>query len=161
MIHMQPEILEFLKAERVGVLTVLINDNQPHGATVHFACNCDPENSVFYFQTFKDSVKAQAFIHGNKCKSSFVIGTDEQEMQTMQLDGVVELLDHHDTQECVKHYFRKFPEKIERAKDQRAVYFIFKPTWWRYSHFKRQGGKLIVASDNSSHTTRSYLGEKA
>jgi uncharacterized protein YhbP (UPF0306 family) len=142
---MNPEITTYLKSQRVGVISVLMPDGKPHGATVHFAYSEEP--FTFYFQTFNASRKAQSFINGQKSGASFVIGVDESTMQTMQLDGDVELISPEEKEACEAIYLGKFPEKSERAKDPKAVYFKFTPTWWRFSDLKRPEGKLILTSN--------------
>ena len=87
---MNKEALEFLKKERVGVLSVEMMDGSPHGATVHYAHTEDP--LIFYFETYREYRKAEPLFGREKTRASFVVGSDESNMKTLQLDGEVCLL---------------------------------------------------------------------
>jgi hypothetical protein len=45
-------------------------------------------------------------------------------------------------------YFGKFPNKLEKSKDPKFVFFKFVPTWWRFTDWTAPEGKLIIASDS-------------
>ena len=80
---MDRRILDFLKTERISVLTVLQPDGTPHSATVHFSF--DEENSKFFFQTNNITVKAQSLINNPNGPSSLVIGFSEDAWKTLQI----------------------------------------------------------------------------
>jgi len=141
---MHLEIISYLNNERVGVIALEMADGSPHGATVHFAYSENPFE--FYFQTYRDSRKAELLVQKGMCRATFVLGTSEETMKTFQLDGEVHLIKPEEKDHCEKIYLGKFPEKTERSKDPRAIYFKFVPTWWRYSDFMHKEGKLILTS---------------
>lgn len=104
---MPEEILSFLDSSRVGVIAVRMPDGTPHASTVHFAYQKDP--FTFVFLTNRHYRKVQPMAEGKPVKASFVVGTDEAQMKTLQLDGAAILSD-----ECADAYFAKFPDKKEK-----------------------------------------------
>lgn len=142
---MTPEILNYIKSQRVGVLAVEMLDGSPHGATVHFANTDDP--LVFFFETYEEYRKAEPILKNKKTRATFVIGSDESNMKTLQLDGEVELLKRDDeTIESI--YLKKFPEKKEKSLTMpNIVFFKFAPTWWRFTDWTKSEGKYILTSD--------------
>lgn len=141
---MNPSILDYIKTQRVGVLAVEMLDGSPHAATVHFAHTENP--LVFYFETYREYRKAEPLFGRDKTRASFVIGSDESNMRTLQLDGIIELL--KPTEEVgVSVYLGKFPEKKEKSKDPKFVFFKFTPTWWRFTDWTNPQGKIILLSE--------------
>lgn len=140
---MQRSILDYIKSQRVGVLAVEMLDGSPHVATLHFAHTEEP--LVFYFKTNKNYRKSEPLLGREKSRASFVIGSDEDEMKTVQLDGEVEIIKLED--EGLNSYFGKFPEKKEKPIDSDAVFFKFTPTWWRFTDWKTPQGKMVITSE--------------
>jgi uncharacterized protein YhbP (UPF0306 family) len=138
---MPPEALEFLKHERVGVLAVRMKDGSPHAATVHFAVA--PESSTFIFLTSPTYRKVEPLKQGDTA-ASLVVGTNEEVMKTLQLDGVARL---EDSEEIRSAYFGKFPEKQGKHRDDLVV--TFRPSWWRYTDWTFPDGKTIFLSDGT------------
>ncbi len=135
---MQQEILDYIRSQRVGVLAVKMMDGSPHGATVHFAHMENP--LTFIFLTSPSYKKVEPLRKGDS-PASFVIGVSEDNMKTLQMDGVARLLD---TEELRTAYFKKFPEKLDKHPDD--VFFVFTPFWWRFTDWTTPQGKMIVAS---------------
>jgi isopentenyldiphosphate isomerase/general stress protein 26 len=143
---MRKIIVDYLNTERVGVLAVEMPDGSPHAAAIHFAyCNAPV---TFFFETRSIYRKAEAFKDGKKSRASFVVGCDDNVMKTMQLDGIVEVLNDNDQELFDSVYFEKFPEKMKKEKDDTTVYFKFTPTWWRYTDWKHSDGKFVIHSEN-------------
>ena len=136
---MKKEVLDFLKTQRVGVFAVKMLDGSPHGATVHFAHLESP--FTFIFLTSPAYKKLEPLRQGESA-ASFVIGTTEEVMKTLQMDGVAKLAD---TEELRASYFGKFPEKLNKHPDD--VFFIFTPTWWRFTDWTTPQGKVILTSE--------------
>ncbi|MDB5204022.1 MAG: segregation and condensation protein [Candidatus Taylorbacteria bacterium] len=139
---MNKEILDYIKTQRVGVLAVEMMDGSPHAATVHFAHTDDP--LVFYFETYREYRKAEPLFAREKSRASFVIGSDESNMKTLQLDGIIELLKPEERGAFDSVYLGKFPEKSEKAKDPKFVFFKLTPTWWRFTDWTGPQGKKIL-----------------
>ncbi len=143
---MQQETLEYIKKQRVGVLAVEMLDGSPHAATVHFAHTESP--LVFYFETYRDYRKAEALYGREVSRASFVIGCDESNMKTLQMDGVVELIKPEEKEIFNLVYLGKFPEKKEKSIDPKFVFFKFTPNWWRFTDWKTPEGKIILTSES-------------
>jgi len=139
-----PKVLEYLNSQRVGVLAVEMMDGSPHAATVHYAHSEDP--LVFYFETNRDYRKAEALFGREVTRASFVIGTDESMMKTLQLDGNAELIKPEEKETFDRIYLGKFPEKKNKKYSGEPVYFKFTPTWWRFTDWTEDKGKRIILS---------------
>ena len=143
--RMPQKIKEYLDTQRVGVLAVQMLDGTPHGATVHFAHTTEPFE--FTFETYRDYRKCEPLFVQDTTSATFVIGFTEGK-QTLQMDGAAQLIDT--TDERVELYLQKFPEKREKFADMgdKAVWFTFTPTWWRFTDWDTPDGKTIVSSED-------------
>jgi len=141
---MPPEVLEYIKTQRVGVLAVEMLDGSPHGATVHFAHTDEP--LVFFFETNREYRKTEALLGRDTSRATFVLGVDEKEPKTLQLDGQVRIIKPEERGTFDQTYFGKFPAKKEKNKDQ--VLFVFVPTWWHYTDFTKPKDGRILSSDS-------------
>jgi uncharacterized pyridoxamine 5'-phosphate oxidase family protein len=137
---MHHEALAYLKNEHIGVLAVQMPDGSPHGATIHFAHTEEPP--VFIIMTNPEYRKYQALAHG-PVRATMVVGVDEDDMKTLQMDGMVELSDNIEFQE---QYYKKFPSA--EAAFKKDVLFTFTPTWWRFTDWTRPEGKTIWCSED-------------
>lgn len=141
---MEQEMLEYVRSQRVGVLSVELLDGSPHGATVHFAHTEDPLS--FIFLTERAYKKCEAILEKGSVRASFVLGTDEGNMKTLQLDGDVKLINDKELEEI---YFNKFPDKKEVYDGPDDIFLLFTPRWWRYTDWEKPEGKTILNSDGS------------
>lgn len=142
---MKQEILEYIKSQRVGVLALEMLDGSPHGATVHFAHTENPLQ--FFFETYREYRKAEALFGRETSRATFVIGSDESNMKTLQMDGEVRLIKPEEEQIITTVYLDTFPEKREKSKEQKVVFFTFIPKWWRFTDWTKPEGKIILTSD--------------
>jgi uncharacterized protein YhbP (UPF0306 family) len=142
---MNQEILDYLSAEKVGVLAVEMLDGSPHAATIHFAYSDNP--SVFFFLTEKTTRKAESFLQREVSRASFVVGADESRMQTLQLDGEVQALSAEDLELFNSVYVTKYVSRKEKIQDPKSVAFKFIPKWWRYTNWSGPNGKIILSSE--------------
>lgn len=142
---MKSEILDYLKTQRVGVLAVEMLDGSPHAATVHFAHAEDP--FVFFFETCREYRKAEALFGRHETRASFVVGSDESNMKTLQLDGIAQLIEPEGKEIFDSVYLGKFPEKKEKSDKGEFVFFKFTPTWWRFTDWTLPTGRLILTSE--------------
>ena len=143
---MNQEILNYIKTQRVGVLAVEMLDGSPHGATVHFAHTENPLQ--FFFETYKDYRKAEALFGREITRATFVIGSDESNMKTFQVDGEVRLLKENEKEIFNSVYLGKFPEKEKKTLDPKFVYFTFFPKRWKFTDWTKLEGKLILTSED-------------
>ncbi|MBP6866452.1 MAG: pyridoxamine 5'-phosphate oxidase family protein [Candidatus Pacebacteria bacterium] len=141
---MKQEIINYLKTQRVGVLAVEMLDGSPHAATLHFAQAENP--LVFYFETSKDYRKSEPILSKESVRASFVVGSDANDMKTLQLDGQVRLVPESEKEKFKEVYFGKFPEKLAKSYGVEQVYFTFTPTWWRFTDWTTPNGKMILTS---------------
>lgn len=143
---MQAPILDYLKTQRTCVLAVEMLDGAPHAATVHFAHAEDP--LLFYFETNKTYRKAEPLLSRPQSRASLVIGTDERNMKTLQLDGIIRLVREEEQNAYETIYLGKFPEKKEKSTSPDFVRFVFIPSWWRYTDWTTPEGKKITTSED-------------
>ena len=141
---MNREILDFIKQKRVGVLAVEMLDGSPHAATVHYANSENP--LVFYFETDRGYRKTEPLLANETTRASLVIGFDEKEMKTLQIDGTVQLLKESQQEIFQQIYLGKFPEKAAMSAKHDLVFFALTPSWWRYTDWTKSKGKTILSS---------------
>lgn len=136
---MNQVILDYIKSQRVGVLAVEMLDGTPHGSTVHFA---HVENPLTFIFLSTPTYRKLEPLRKGETAASFVIGTGEDVMKTLQMDGQATLAG---TEELRKIYFTKFPEKLDKHPED--IFFVFTPAWWRYTDWTLPEGKTIFTSD--------------
>ena len=146
------KIKEYLKEERVGVLAVEMPGGWPHAATVHFSY--DQEVNCLYFETYSESMKAEAIVTGREVKASFVVGASEAKMKTLQIDGVVKMLQGEVLGKFEENYFARFPNKLEKYKKGGYVCFAMSPLWWRFTDWTHKEGKKIVVGGEVAKTLK-------
>jgi len=140
------EILDYLSAQRLGVLSVEMLDGAPHAATVHFAHTAEPLS--FWFETDKTYRKAEPLLSRKITRASLVIGFDERNMKTLQMDGEARLIEPEEKKLFAQVYLGKFPEKAQKYADAGIVSFAFRPLWWRWTDWTKPEGKIIVTSED-------------
>lgn len=130
----EQQVLDFLNTNRVGVLSVLLKDGSPHGATVHFSHQNSP--TKFFFLTDRTYKKCEALLEGNAVRASFVLGFSEDEMKTLQLDGTVRTVSDAGELTALKEvHFKKIPTAKQYENDPDSVFLKFIPTWWQYTDY--------------------------
>lgn len=133
------EALEFLNNQRTCVVAVKMPDGVPHCSTLHFAYIEDEHK--FIFLTAPSYRKVEPLKMGETL-ASVVVGTNEDIMKTLQLDGSAKLEDSEKSREI---YFKKFPEKINKYPDN--IFFTFTSNWWRFTDWETPEGKKIWLSE--------------
>ena len=140
---MYPEVEKFLQKHRIAVLSIIDAEGYPHSAAMHFATNGIP--FAFYFRTDKSSHKNQALVNGAEAKASVVIGFDEKEWVTMQMEGHAHIAMLPDEQqEAEILYFKKFPNA---EKGGHLVTIIFKPIFWKYIDYREKPWRMMTSED--------------
>lgn len=131
---MDSKIVEFINKQRVCSLTTLLKDGSPHASAMHYS----HINSPFeiYIQTENSSKKCEALLTGKSTKASIVIGFDEKEFKTLQLDGDIKLINKNKLADIHKIHYKKHPDAKQWKDDPATVFLIFKPIWWRYTEYK-------------------------
>lgn len=142
---MNPEILEYLNTQRTCVLAVEMMDGSPHAATVHFAHHENP--LIFFFETNRSYRKSEPLFGKKETRASVVIGSNESNMKTLQMDGIARLISDIEIDLYEKIYHEKFPEKKVKSERQDYVKFLFIPTWWRWTDWTKPEGKVTIKSN--------------
>ena len=143
---MDQKIIDFINSQRICVLSVEMMDGSPHGATLHFAINENP--LTFLFKTSRSYKKCEPLFGKDITRASIVIGVDESNMKTLQIDGEARLIKAEEEELFKNNYYGKFPEKVKSTPDPDAVRFSFAPTWWRYTDWTGPEGKIILTSED-------------
>ena len=144
---MPKEVIDFIQSQFLSVLAVEMMDGSPHAATVHYAWNEVP--LMFLFETCRAYRKSEALLGRPESRATVVIGFDEANRKTLQMDGTVKLLET-DTELLLfkKIYISRFPKKEKTLRDPEFIFFSFTPKWWRYTDWESPGGKKILSSEN-------------
>lgn len=143
---MNPEVLEYLKSQRVCVVAVEMPDGSPHAATVHFAISED--SMAFIIQTSPKYRKSEALLDKPSVRASLVVGLEEVaggKDKTFQLDGEARLV--NPDEDLIQTYFDKFPEKGKKFSDD--IFFVVTPVWWRFTDWSKPEGKTVFNSDGT------------
>ena len=138
---MNPIALEFIKKERVCVLSVVLTDGSPHLATLHYSSTVEPVK--IFIQTSPTVKTAAIKERGGEAKAAVVIGFDEQEFVTLQMRGYVRMVsDPKELGAIYKIHYVKYP-KAEKRKGPNTIFLEFTPAWWRYTDFKTHPETII------------------
>ncbi len=151
---MPSEVFNYVKDQRIGVLAVEMLDGSPHAATVHFAYIENP--FVLYFKTSNDTKKTEPLLEKKMTRASYVVGSNEGNMQTLQMDGIASIIspDEHAIFDTTFH--GRFPEKVKKEPDPKAVFIKFTPTWWRFTDWTLPKGKTVLIS--TEYTNKYFKG---
>lgn len=142
---MDKKIVDFLTKHRVGSLTVLLPDGQPHAAALHYSHKEAPLS--VYFSTENTSRKAQGLLKGEATKAAVVIGFSEEEWITLQMDGEVEaILDNNELVGAQALHYAKHPSSAKYKDDPATIFLKFTPRWWRYTDYNTDPA-TILSSD--------------
>ena len=144
---MNKEVVTFLRTQRVGVLAVLMPNGKPHAASLHFA-HCEGP-FVFFFETQKSYQKAEPLLAQEKTNASFVVGVDDSNMKTVQLDGTISIITDEEKELFESTYYTKFPEKMQSKGDAGALFFKFVPDFWKFTDWTRPEGKFVLKSEKT------------
>ena len=131
---MDKKALVFLAKNRVCVLSMLLKDESPHGAAMHYSHTDSPLQ--IYIQTENTSRKMSGLLKRSSVKASVVIGFSEDEFRTLQMDGNIKVLPSTKLKSVHKIHYTKHPEAKQWKDDPATVFLVFKPTWWRYTEYK-------------------------
>lgn len=143
---MDKQIVDFINSQRICVFAIEMLDGSPHAATLHFAINQNP--LVFFFKTDKSYKKSEALLNKEISRATVVVGFNESNMKTFQADGQARIINEREMELFNKIYYGKFLDKEKKDNDPNAVFFLFTPTWWRFTDWHGPNGKFIISSDN-------------
>lgn len=139
------EVLAYLQTQRIGVFAIELLDGSPHAAAIHVAHTEHP--FAFYMQTGSGCRKSEPLLRNGSARATLVIGMDEHNMKTLQMDGIARIPQESENDAFLDVYLSKFPSKEKRAKNPEAVFIIFTPTWWRFTDWTTPEGKKVWTSN--------------
>lgn len=146
MIKDYQQVIDFLGKERIGVLTTMIHDERPHSAVLHFSFS--PDRNVFYFSTDKTSRKATFLGYTHTSNAALVVGFSETEWQTLQLEGVVQIVaDEEELAEAKKIHYAMHPNSQKFESDPDTIFLVFKPDWFRYTDFMKKPVEIVLEDE--------------
>jgi general stress protein 26 len=138
---MNPIVLDLISTDKVGVISVALEDGTIHSATVHYSHNENPLK--IYIQTSNTTLKVKPFLNGQIGKGAFVIGFSEDEWLTLQMHGEIRAISDQDQlEEIYKIHYKKHPD-AEQYKGPNTVFLEFSPIWWRYTDFNTDPETII------------------
>lgn len=138
----EQKVVDFLTSERVCVLAVMLPDGSPHVAAMHYSHT--PEPLVIYIQTENTSRKCQGLLSGQAVAASVVVGFNEQEMVTLQMDGQICLVtDQSKLPDIHQVHYAKHPQAKQYKSDPTTVFLAFTPSRWRLTDYKVQPPVII------------------
>lgn len=133
---MDSRIVSFLSNHRVSAFTTLLPDGAPHTAALHYSHIVDP--LTLYFTTKRTSRKMQSLVSGKNVKASLVIGINDEEWKTLQMEGEVRIASQENIERIQDIHYRKHPNAQEFKNRPETVFLEFTPTWWRYTDFSTE-----------------------
>ena len=122
------EFYEFLHSHRLAVISTVTPSASPQAAVIGIAVT---ESLDIIFDTLCTSRKF-ANLRADP-RVALAVGWDGAE--TMQIEGVAELLSGPDLDACKKIYFATWPDGPERESWPDIAYIRVRPRWLRYSDF--------------------------
>jgi general stress protein 26 len=132
---MDQNVRTFLDRNRVGALSLPIGENILHSAALHYSYQTEPFE--IYFSTDITSRKCRLLKETTQQPASLVIGLSEEDWDTLQLEGTVQLITDKAIINQVKAiHYPKHPNSQKFESDPNTVFLVFRPTWWRYTDFK-------------------------
>lgn len=135
-------IAEFINTHPIAVLTVILPDGTPHGSAMHVASSQDP--FCFFFET-EDGTRKYTAIKAGQKKAAVVIGCQDGEWKTLQLEGEIEeVTDPHELDETKRIYYTRYPDS-KRRESPKTVFLRFLPNWWRFSDFTTTPPSISVS----------------
>lgn len=132
--NVDKKLISFIEKHRVSVLTTLLKNGSPHSATMHYSHQKRPLK--FFFSTENTSRKCEDLLDGKKTKASMIIGLSEDEMVTLQMDGIIRAIFDPKTLTIAKSvHYPKHPNSQKYENDPATIFLEFSPEWWRFTDY--------------------------
>jgi len=129
------EIYDFIKRQKITVISTISKDNKPESAVIEFA---ETENLDLIFDTFSTSRKYKNLKENPY--ASFVIGWDEN--ITVQYEGVASEIKGEELETYKAIYFAKNSRAKRWEERENITYFKVIPKWIRYSDLRMYPWKI-------------------
>jgi pyridoxine/pyridoxamine 5'-phosphate oxidase len=137
-------LMDFIAKHRLGVLSTVSPGSAPESALVGIAVT---DRLELVFDTLETTRKSENLRKNPKI--AFVIGWDEKNERTLQIEGVADEPKGAELARLKEVYFSVYPDGREREKWAGITYFRVRPTWARYSDFQAQPEPIIVEFSKS------------
>ncbi len=122
------EVYEFMKKERLAVLSTVASDGQPQSALMGMAVT--PQLEII-FDTVKSSRKYPNLKKNPRV--AWVVGCTTE--VSVQYEGLAEELAGEELAKYKKTYFAAFPDGPVRESWPGITYFVVRPMWVRYCDY--------------------------
>lgn len=120
------EILDFIKQQRLAVISTVSAGGRPESAVIGFG---ESDNLQLIFGTYNSSRKYANLLA--KPAVSFVIGWDRD--ITVQYEGTARELRGEEADDYAARYQRKTPASRKYREHPENRYFLVDPKWVRYT----------------------------
>ncbi len=127
------ELLAFLRRHRLCVQASVSEAGAPQAAVVGFGVSDDLEIVFDALGTTRKIANLR-----RDPRVALVVGWDQE--QTVQIDGVADEPTGVELERLKRAYFEVYPDGRERQSWKDITYVRVRPTWARYSDFRRGGG---------------------
>ncbi len=131
------ELIDFISARQFMVISTL-GGEYPESAVVEFG----NDGLTLVFDTNSASRKYSNIQKSPKV--SVVIGLDEDANQTVQYEGVAELLKNEELEQLKQVYFKQSPEAQKWEHTENNVYFKVAPKWIRFTNLNAKPWDISV-----------------
>jgi general stress protein 26 len=129
------DVFEFMKGERLAVLSTASEDGHPEAALMGFAVTPDLE---IIFDTVESSRKYPNLKKNQRV--AWVIGCTAE--TTVQYEGLAEELQGEELAKYKKIYFARFPDGPARESWPGITYFVVRPKWVRYCDYDPKNRRI-------------------
>src|SRR3989339_545686 len=129
-------ILEFIKRNKLAVISTITSSNLPESAVIEF---CQTDNLEVIFDTLKTSRKYKNLQKNTNV--ALVIGWDDD--ITIQYEGIAEELQGKPLDDHKKIYFAKSSRAKKWESNPDISYFLVKPKWIRYSDLNKSPWEIF------------------
>jgi len=124
--------IEYIRANKVCVLTTVINDGGPHSAAMFYAF--DANEKIFYFLADMNDMKCEALSEQTETFSSMVIGQDPDDWRSLQLRGSIVMVPIAEEDFLIKKFFVEMPQLKNFIDHEDRVILKFTPAWWKFTN---------------------------
>ena len=129
-------LYEFLRSNRLSVLSTVGPKGEPQSALVGFAIT--PEFEIIF-----DTVgRSRKFANLSRDpRAAFVIGWEGE--ITVQFEGIARQISSTELGHYHEVYFRAFPDGPARLQWDGITYYVVAPKWIRYSDFDKSPPEIV------------------
>jgi general stress protein 26 len=132
---MDAKVMEFLSKERISSLTTMLPSGMPHSGVLHFSFLQDGDGFKLYFSTDSTSKKAEFLSNSKESLASVTIGFSEQEWRTLQMDGIIRVVEGEALKNIKANHYKMHPNSQKFESDPNTIFLEFTPSWFRYTDF--------------------------